>query len=164
MEQVLDVAKYIVSEYQKVSGEIIDAMKLQKLLYYTLRESIAVAGEPMFDAIFEGWKYGPVCKMVWDAYAENKLSNLHKPLSFDSKYIVNSIIHQYGVIESWELSNMSHREVSWKNARIGLDKNENGTKPLSLSDIEFDAKKIRPYDHLWDMYYDEFDTVECSAQ
>ena len=29
-----------------------------------------------------------------------------------------------------------------------------------LSDIQEDAKKVRPYDHVWDMYYDEFEDAE----
>ena len=25
-----------------------------------------------------------------------------------------------------------------------------------------DAKKVRPYDHVWDMYYDEFEDAEVT--
>ena len=35
--------------------------------------------------------------------------------------------------------------------------NENGYVDLNLDDIREDAKKVRPYDHVWDMYYDEFE-------
>ena len=28
-----------------------------------------------------------------------------------------------------------------------------------LEDIKEDAKKVRPYDHVWDMYYEEFEDV-----
>jgi len=28
-----------------------------------------------------------------------------------------------------------------------------------LEDIKEDAKKVRPYDYVWDMYYDEFEDV-----
>jgi hypothetical protein len=34
---------------------------------------------------------------------------------------------------------------------------------MKLSDIRIDATKIRPYDHIWDMFYDEFDDVENIA-
>ena len=37
---------------------------------------------------------------------------------------------------------------------------ENGDNKLSLEDIEEDAKKVRPYDHIWDMYLDEFEDYE----
>ncbi len=29
-----------------------------------------------------------------------------------------------------------------------------------MDDIRKDAEKVRPYDPIWDMYYDEFDNVE----
>ena len=29
---------------------------------------------------------------------------------------------------------------------------ENGDRVIALSDIKEDAKKVRPYDHVWDMY------------
>ena len=31
--------------------------------------------------------------------------------------------------------------------------------PLKLEGIRKDAEKVRPYDHQWDMYYDEFENV-----
>ena len=32
-----------------------------------------------------------------------------------------------------------------------------GDRPLNLDDIKKDAEKVRPYDSLYDMYYDEFE-------
>ncbi len=47
------------------------------------------------------------------------------------------------------------------NARHGIGQNQPRHVLLSNEDIKKDASKIRPYDHLWDMYYDEFeDEVE----
>jgi hypothetical protein len=41
-----------------------------------------------------------------------------------------------------------------------LASRENGSVPLSIEDIRKDAEKVRPYDSVYDMYYDEFeDTV-----
>ena len=68
MERVYDVAQYIFDEYNRISGQLIDEMKLQKLLYFSQRESLAILGIPMFNAEFEGWRYGPVCKDVRNAY------------------------------------------------------------------------------------------------
>ena len=31
---------------------------------------------------------------------------------------------------------------------------------MSIGDIRKDAEKARPYDSVWDMYYDEFDDAE----
>ena len=32
---------------------------------------------------------------------------------------------------------------------------------MILADIKKDAEKVRPYDHVWDMYYDEFEDIEA---
>lgn len=66
MENILNIAKYILDEYKKISGTPIDEMKLHKLLYFTQRESLAITGEAMFVETFEGWKFGPVSRLVRD--------------------------------------------------------------------------------------------------
>lgn len=56
---------------------------------------------------------------------------------------------------------MSHKEQSWIKPEGGLGPEEVGNVPLSLEDIQRDAEKVRPYDHMWDMYYDEFEDLEA---
>ena len=41
--------------------------------------------------------------------------------------------------------------------REGLSEGENGDIELKLEDIKLDSEKVRPYDYVWDMYYDEFE-------
>ncbi len=161
MEKVLDVAQYIFSEYKKISGKIIDEMKLHKLLYLTQRESFAVTGEPMFTEEFEGWKYGPVCRKVRNSYTEDGMyaDNLSE-ISLENAYITKNVILQYGAYESWKLSELSHRELSWRRSREGIPQGQNGNGVLLLEDIRKDAEKVRPYDSVWDMYYDEFEDAE----
>ncbi len=36
---------------------------------------------------------------------------------------------------TWKLSELSHKEISWKNARAGLHEGENGNRKLKLEDI-----------------------------
>ena len=43
-------------------------MKLHEIMYFAQRESIIQTGEPLFDATFYGWKYGPVLRSVYDAF------------------------------------------------------------------------------------------------
>lgn len=162
MEKVLDVAQYIATRYNETTGEKIDEMKLQKLLYFSQRESFAITGEPLFDGAFEGWKYGPVCREVRASFdsCDGSINLVTNPINEDSAYILNNVILEYGALASWKLSEMSHKEISWINARKGLNASEIGNKELKLSDIKEDAKKIRPYDHVWDMYYDEFENYE----
>lgn len=161
MERAVDVAQYIYNEYKEQTGEAIDELKLHKLLYFVQRESLALIGKPMFQENFEGWKYGPVCKEVRSYFTKDGMYiDAAKTIELENAYIAKNIILQYGELESWKLSELSHKELSWQNSRKGLEEEENGKKVLSLDDIREDAKKIRPYDSIWDMYYDEFEDAE----
>ena len=161
MERIIDVARYIFREYEKLSSTPIDEMMLHKLLYFAQRESFAITGAPMFEENFEGWKYGPVSRVVRHCYMKGGLNDSEgDDISPENAYIAKNVLLQYGVYESWKLSELSHKELSWRNARRGLSPEENGTRILSMDDIRKDAEKVRPYDPIWDMYYDEFDNVE----
>lgn len=163
MERIIDVAQYIYDEYKQQSGEVIDEMKLHKLLYLSQRESLAITNEPLFPEAFEGWKYGPVSKEVRALYTEDGMYyEDRRPLSAEATYIVKNVILQYGGLASWKLSEISHKEISWRNARKDLAPGENGNRPLSIDDIRKDAEKVRPYDALCDMYYDEFEDAEVA--
>lgn len=161
MERIIDVAQYIFDEYKCLSGKVIDEMKLHKLLYFVQRESLAITGEPLFTEEFEGWKYGPVCRAVRNCYTEDGMYDKDiKEISAESAYIAKNVILQYGGYESWKLSQLSHREESWRKSREGIPDGENGDRIIKLEDIRKDAEKVRPYDSIWDMYYDEFEDAE----
>lgn len=160
MVKIVDVAAYIVHRYAELTGEPLDEMKLHKLLYFTQRESFAITGKPAFSGSFEGWKFGPVSREVRNAYCEGEIVCPTQEVPDTVQYIVSNVILEYGSLASWKLSELSHRELSWINARRGLAPSENGSRPLRLEDIQEDAKKVRPYDHVWDMYYDEFEDLQ----
>lgn len=157
MDKITSVADYIIKRYRELTGEFLDEMKLHKLLYFTQREAFAILVEPAFDGEFEGWKYGPVSREVRNNFMNGEIVVPTQPISDSVQYIASNVIMEYGSLASWKLSELSHREISWNNARKGLAPSENGNRVIDLNDIKEDAKKVRPYDHLWDMYYDEFD-------
>ena len=157
MDRIIDTAAYVARRYKELTSEKLDEMKLHKLLYFIQRESLAITGEPAFDGVFEGWKFGPVCREVRTNFFEGEIICRTNDISDNIKYIANNVILEYGSLAAWKLSELSHKDISWKNARRGLADNENGNVPLKLEDIRIDAMKVRPYDHVWDMYYDEFD-------
>ena len=157
MEKIINVAQYIFIEYKRVTEEIIDEMKLQKLLYFSQRETFAILNQPLFNEVFEGWKYGPVSREVRTVFTEDGINAQTEDIKSESKYIINNIIQEYGALASWKLSALTHKETSWLNSRKGLKKEENGNVKIKMEDIREDAKKVRPYDYMWDMYYDEFE-------
>ncbi len=159
MEKILNVAEYIFREYYRVTGELIDEMKLQKLLYFSQRETLAILNKPLFNEEFEGWKYGPISREIRTVFTEDGMNAETEDIKSDSKYIINNVILEYGALDSWKLSELSHKEVSWLNLRRGLKEGENGNRKIKLEDIKEEAKKVRSYDYVWDMYYDEFEDV-----
>lgn len=165
MDKIINVADYIIKRYYELTGEHLDEMKLHKLLYFTQRESFAILGKPAFEGDFEGWKYGPVSRDVRNNFINGEIVVPTTQVSDQIQYIASNVIMEYGSLASWKLSELSHRENSWLNSRQGLTQTENGNRTIVLNDIKEDAKKVRPYDHVWDMYYDEFeddDTDEVS--
>ena len=62
-------------------------------------------------------------------------------LKICSKRTVFNVILEYGSLAAWKLSEMSHRDISWKNARRGLSEDEVGHVLLSIEDIKIDAAK-----------------------
>ncbi|MDO5028729.1 MAG: DUF4065 domain-containing protein [Bacillota bacterium] len=165
MTKVKEVAKYLIFAYERQTSSQFEnsELKLQKLMYLIQRESLCLTGEVMFDTKFEGWKQGPVIPEL-RFYFENDYEVLNSiedsNLSSQEMYIINNVIAQYGMYESWYLANLTHEESSWLNSRRGLNKNEHGCNYLSVDDIKNDAKKIRQYDYIFDMYLDEFEDVE----
>lgn len=160
MERAIDIAAYIIQKYKDITGEKIDEMKLHKLLYLTQREAYAILGKPVIADPFEGWQHGPVCVCVREAFFDGELFVKTNEISQEIQYIVDNVLYEYGQYASWKLREISHQDSSWINSRKGLKENDPGHVLLSNEDIKNDAAKIRPYDHVWDMYYDEFDDDE----
>ncbi len=144
MEKVLNIAAHIAHEYFSEYGQQIDEMKLHKLMYFAQRESLIQTGEPLFDATFYGWKYGPVLKEIRSAYKDGIFINII-PQKFikDCSLLLKKILEEYAGKDSWSLSRLTHGEISWKNSRIGIPEEANSDNPMSLEDIMADAERIK---------------------
>lgn len=144
MESVIKIASYVCDRYQKEYQERIDEMKLHKLLYLLQRESLIQTGEPMFDAVFQAWKYGPVIPEIRTLYKADKL---HETLSTEAmdkyKKVFDYVFAEYAGKRSFVLSNITHGEYSWRHAREGYSKYADSTVPMLLEDIKTDAQYIK---------------------
>lgn len=148
MESVKRVASYIAQRYKKEFGERISEMKLHKLLYFTQRESLIQLGEPLFNEEFLAWKYGPVIPSIRSLYAQDQLDDVpDSNWEEANKSVLDFVFSHYAPKEAWSLSRLSHGEVSWRNARKGLEDDENGNITMNIADIQKDAErmKIRRY-------------------
>lgn len=144
MYNAVDIAKYMVQEYIEKFGRPLDELKLHKLLYLLYREYIIQYNDKLFDENFYGWKFGPVLKSVRTEYMNNNfLNNCNIELNENIKNLINDILDKYGNKSSWSLSRLTHGEISWKNARIGIEEGKNGDNPIKYEDIVIDAENIK---------------------
>lgn len=162
MSGVRKLADYLIFAYEKYTNSRFESseLKLQKLLYFAQRESIALTGEKLFEEDIEGWVYGPVIPEIRfffeEGYSPVSAGELDG-LSEKEMYIIENVIDQYAKYETWTLRDMSHEEYCWKKSRNGLKPTEKGFQTIPIEDIQVDAQKVRQYDHLWGMYLDEFE-------
>jgi len=122
MATVLDVARYVVKKCGTMT-----TMKLEKLVYYCQAWSLAWDDVPLFSEDFEAWANGPVCPQLFNAHRgmfvvpENFLSYLPDYVFSDSEIeTMNSVIEYYGDKEPQWLSELTHKEAPWREARKGI--------------------------------------------
>lgn len=144
MEDLMNVASYIFNRYKSENGTTIDEMKLHKLLYFAQRESLIQDNEPLFDATFYGWKFGPILKEIRIAYRNSSFyDEIPNNIIARILHVMNKVFEEYSTKDSWSLSRLTHGELSWKNSRIGIADGDNGDNAMCLEDIREDAKRIR---------------------
>ncbi len=142
MISALDAAKYIASNYRKMFGEDITEMKLHKLLYFAQREALISNDTPLFDEVFEGWRFGPVIPSI--RYAFNDIiSSRDNALDPFSECILNDTLRRYGSKDPWSLSRLSHGEYSWQKSREGISEYQNSNNDMNIEDIKIDAKRVK---------------------
>lgn len=146
MEKVTRIASYVIDRYKKQFGEMMDEMKLQKLLYFIQLEAIVRTGKPMFDAEFRAWKYGPVIIEIHERF---KTGDFHEELSVESqehwKECFDYIFEHYAAKKSMSLVGHSHCQKSWKRARAGYGDYDRSDVSMKMSDIHEDADDTRKW-------------------
>jgi uncharacterized phage-associated protein len=135
---VFDVAKYII----KVLGPI-SAVKLQKLVYYSQAWSLVWDDQPLFGEPIEAWISGPVVPILYQEHKgkfciqnENLSKGNPNALSPSQKMTIIKVLKYYGKKDSQWLSDLTHRELPWVEAREGLDPNIRGDKEISLATMQ----------------------------
>lgn len=121
MITIFNVADYIL----KKTGQI-TSMKLQKLAYYSQAWSLAWDDEPLFAEDFQAWANGPVCPELFkrhkghfrlpsDFFGDTGSGTL----SQEQIDTIDIVLKDYASMTPRELSDLTHRERPWKEARGG---------------------------------------------
>ncbi|HEX9737104.1 MAG TPA: type II toxin-antitoxin system antitoxin SocA domain-containing protein [Thermoanaerobaculia bacterium] len=131
MATVHDVAAYILER----SGEM-TTMKLQKLVYYAQAWSLVWDEAPLFPQRVEAWANGPVVRELYDAHrGKFKVSSWRRgrgdALTDKQRETVDAVLDFYGGRSSQWLSDLTHLEAPWRDARAGLAPGERGSREIT---------------------------------
>lgn len=133
----INVAQYLLSKIGPLS-----AMKLQKLVYYCQVWSIVWDDSPLFTDTIEAWTNGPVIRNLYNSHRGDYKVSLktfihynQTKFSNDQIETMDEVIKAYGSKSAQWLSDQTHSEKPWLDAREGLDDNERGNNVISLKKI-----------------------------
>ena len=120
MVNVHDVAAYVVKRLGTVT-----AMKMQKLVYYSQAWSLVWEDRPLFRARIEAWANGPVLPELYNSHRGAFMVSkwpLGDPgkLDKEDRSTIDAVLKFYGDKSSQWLSDLTHSERPWKDARGGL--------------------------------------------
>ena len=136
MANVFDVAKYILEKQGPIT-----TMKLQKLVYYSQAWSLVWDEKRLFNEKIEAWACGPV---VRELYEEHRgvflISGLEKGsidnLKPEEQETINAVLQTYGDKSAQWLSDLTHMEQPWAEARKGIPSGQNCEEEITLSSLE----------------------------
>lgn len=130
---VFDVAAYILSSKQELT-----AMKLQKLVYYSQAWSLVWDEEPLFSEQIQAWINGPVVPELYKAHARQFKVY---PTTFEQgdslklnegqQETIDAVLDYYGDKSSQWLSDLTHIENPWKDARMNLAPDKRGQEEIT---------------------------------
>lgn len=122
MANVHDVAVYILEKIGKTS-----AMKLQKLVYYSQAWHLVWEEQALFPEKIEAWANGPVVRELYrdhrrrfEVTARTFSDGDSRRLTQPERETVDAVVDSYGKLKAFELSEMTHREAPWRDARRGV--------------------------------------------
>ena len=133
MASVFDVAAYILHRAGTMT-----AMKLQKLVFYSQAWSLVWDETPLFAERIEAWANGPVVPDLFDAHkgqftvTDQPTGNRDK-LTLTEQKTVNAVLKFYGKKTAPWLSDLTHREAPWKEAREGVPDGERSNREITVA-------------------------------
>jgi uncharacterized phage-associated protein len=132
MATVFDVAAYILNKQGSMS-----AIKLEKLVYYSQAWSLVWDGSPLFRNRIEAWANGPVVPALYAMHrkqfelSRKSVGGNPGVLSAEQKETIDAVLLYYGDKSPLWLSDLTHSEDPWKNARKGLKPGDRGNAEIT---------------------------------
>lgn len=141
MADIIDVAAYVLERCGSMT-----TMKLQKIVFYAQAAYLARNGTPLFPQDFQAWRGGPVCP---ELYMQHRGKMIIRPgelpvlkpgnwLTGSQRDTIDAVCTVFHDMSGNELSNKTHQERPWKDARGDLG-------PAASSNVIIPKTSIRAY-------------------
>jgi uncharacterized phage-associated protein len=126
-----DVAAYILQKRGSMT-----AMKLQKLVYYSQAWSLVWDETPLFAEKIEAWADGPVVRELYEHHRGQFLVNEwpwgdSSALKPEARETIDSVMKFYGDKPALWLSQLTHQEDPWREARTGMFDGQRGGREIT---------------------------------
>ncbi len=132
---VLDVAAELLSQQGPM-----DTWKLQKLCYYAQAKHLAVHGGRLFEEPIEAWTWGPVVRELWHRHRRRRTISALSAGDLErvrrhptAAATITAVLAEYGDWTGEQLSELTHREEPWRQARAGLGPKAWGASEISVT-------------------------------
>jgi len=145
----------LILDLADADGRPLTQVELLKILYFAHGWYLATKNKPLVVQPIEAWKYGPVVKVVRDAFKDfgsrpitnraerlvletGEYQRVEPDLSDDDSNFVANIFKQYKQFGAWELSDFTHEQDSpWD--RVWNPKGAQGRLGLRIRNDEIQA-------------------------
>ena len=132
---VFDVAEYILRKI----GRKVSTWRLQKLVYYSQAWHLVWDDEPLFAEDIQAWANGPVCAALYQRhkgeYNIDTVGGDPERLTDAQRESIDLVLESYGDFTGQQISDLTHMESPWLNARKGVDPRERGEHVISLESM-----------------------------
>lgn len=134
--RAIDAADHILKRLGGMS-----AMKLQKLVYYSQAWTLVWTEHALFPDEIEAWANGPVVPSLYQKHrghfrlGKGFFSGDVARLSSDKADVIKKVLAFYGDKDPQWLSDLTHMEAPWKDARKGLAPGERGNSVISTESM-----------------------------
>jgi uncharacterized phage-associated protein len=137
----IQLASWVV-RYRSDNGAPIDPVTLQKMLYYAQAFHLARHGDVLLRERFKAWTWGPVIPQVWHHFHSNPgelvrpiISNHTASIAISTQTELKDVVDYFSRYNTFEISDATHHEDPWVEARQGLDDGKHSDRIISIENI-----------------------------
>ncbi len=131
---VFDVAAYILQKCGEIS-----TMRLQKLVYYAQAWALVWDDGPLFSEEIEAWANGPVVRELFNyhqgMFSIRSIEGNPEKIPDWGKETIDVVLKDYEKLTTQQLSDMTHDEKPWQEARKGLSSGERGNRIITKASM-----------------------------